>query len=1002
MLSLLSESFVILQPAIIKFLFTMKRNFYFYLTVASLMSLPQAMSAQANADIVYKQTFDYQTDLDAMTIIDGNGDGQTWEWEANGFHQGYVMNHRSADLEINDWIITPAIALEGGRAYILTYGARGNGVMANDTQRLNVSFGQGDDYSTYTTLTKDPTVKPSYTFLPFKQYLHVTTSGDYHVAFNDISHYDTYPTYLDDIYLCKGPLLVAPDSVSAFTATAGANGAAEATLTFTAPTKRVDGTALSALTKIEVLRGDVVVKTFSAPAPGAELSFTDKSVESGDVTYTVVAYNAEGDGISTQRTLFVGEDLPGRPENTASTDEGDKILLSWDAPTSGANGHYINTAALKYNVYVVYGYASKKLVAHDVVGTSIEIPNNFEGEQTQNDFEVSAVSSRGEGKSATIPAVILGTPYTLPFAESFPNGTRSTMWWRNDGSVYGGFNLEKGRSYDGDGGCAVFTPIEEDTWAEFCTGKISLKGSKQPTLKFCYLFDTYDESKLQVAVDAPGMKTKIIGVYRRDPLEIDWGRDVLDLSAYKDKPYVIIRFRGTGGDGHDICFDNVAISDGDYDTDLAVSINTTTEKVGGENAHVNLQVANFGNADVRGYSVQLYADGKLVGEARETGTLEAMRSATKVIDYHLPVGKQSVTLQAKVACDGDQNLANNTSDEKAISLSDPVLTPVSGLGMTHTGTTATLSWTAPAANTTTVTESFEDYEPFVIPQADVIGPWNLVDGDQSWTQGIPVRSSETGEVAAYPGDTQEEAFAWMVFDPTLTTPAVSTMYPGTFDAHTGKQYAIAACATDIATTATSNDDWLISPLLTGEEQKVSFYVMSPSTNLAESYEVLTSEATDDTADFTVAASGTVKGTDGWKLVECNLPAGTKYFAIRYCSYDMFMMGLDDITYSTGDGKLTGFNIYRDGKFIATVGAEATSYDDTEAGTATHAYTVTALYSRGESLPAYISTGIGAVTADDDASATLYNVGGQRIGNAQRGGVVIVRKANGQTFKILRK
>lgn len=150
MLSLLSESFVILQPAIIKFLFTMKRNFYFYLTVASLMSLPQAMSAQANADIVYKQTFDYQTDLDAMTIIDGNGDGQTWEWEANGKDQGYVMNHRSADLEINDWIITPAIALEGGRAYILTYGARGNGVMANDTQRLNVSFGQGDDYTAHT------------------------------------------------------------------------------------------------------------------------------------------------------------------------------------------------------------------------------------------------------------------------------------------------------------------------------------------------------------------------------------------------------------------------------------------------------------------------------------------------------------------------------------------------------------------------------------------------------------------------------------------------------------------------------------------------------------------------------------------------------------------------------------------------------------------------------------------------------------------------------------
>ena len=93
----------------------------------------------------------------------------------------------------------------------------------------------------------------------------------------------------------------------------------------------------------------------------------------------------------------------------------------------------------------------------------------------------------------------------------------------------------------------------------------------------------------------------------------------------------------------------------------------------------------------------------------------------------------------------------------------------------------------------------------------------MLDGDQSYTQGIPyTKVDETGVSAtymvAYPGNIQEDAFAWMVFAPSQTTPNVEELYTsGQFTPHSGKQYLMAATATDPATTSTTSDDWLISP-----------------------------------------------------------------------------------------------------------------------------------------------------------------------------------------------
>ena len=183
--------------------------------------------------------------------------------------------------------------------------------------------------------------------------------------------------------------------------------------------------------------------------------------------------------------------------------------------------------------------------------------------------------------------------------------------------------------------------------------------------------------------------------------------------------------------------------------------------------------------------------------------------------------------------------------------------------------------------------------------------------------------------------------------------------------------------------------------------------MSPS-QMQENFDILVSSRTDDTDDFTVLKSdltGTVK--DSWKQYTYVLPEGTKYFAVRYSSSDEFMMGVDDIAYTTGDGTLKGYNIYRDGKLLTTTDAATTSYNDASATAEEHTYTVTAVYSRGESCPSNAAgklTGISNIDADNNIDTTptqVYDLSGRAVNKASQRGVFIFKTKKG-AVKVVKK
>jgi len=280
-----------------------------------------------------------------------------------------------------------------------------------------------------------------------------------------------------------------------------------------------------------------------------------------------------------------------------------------------------------------------------------------------------------------------------------------------------------------------------------------------------------------------------------------------------------------------------------------------------------------------------------------------------------------------------------------------------------------LSWVAPGGTPPAGFEDgFETYADFAL----TFDPWVCVDVDQSATYGM------TG----YSWPNVYAAQAYMIFNPSATTPPITTL-----PAHGGNK--MAAC---FASTSAVNNDWLISPPVTPVAGDfLNFYARSYTAQYGlERFKVGISTGGTTPADFTII-SGTnyIQAPVDWTLYNYDLSsyAGQSIrFAIQCVSDDAFIFFVDDVSVgpipvfrtdhlasipaegtiqrSTGVAvpapqistpltrELLGYKVYRDGSLISTITNPATVvYDDMGLALGTYSYTVTAIYTSGESVPA---------------------------------------------------
>lgn len=133
----------------------------------------------------------------------------------------------------------------------------------------------------------------------------------------------------------------------------------------------IEGNELTAIGHIDILRDDEVIYTFENPAPGAQLSYTDNSAQQGNNTYKVIPYSTTGDnGLDVEGTVYCGVVVPELPTNVVLTLDGDVATLTWDAPTQGEGGGYINPDGL---IYTIYDTSYGEIIADGITGNSFSI-----------------------------------------------------------------------------------------------------------------------------------------------------------------------------------------------------------------------------------------------------------------------------------------------------------------------------------------------------------------------------------------------------------------------------------------------------------------------------------------------------------------------------------------------------------------------------------------------------------------------------------------------------
>ena len=219
-----------------------------------------------------------------------------------------------------------------------------------------------------------------------------------------------------------------------------------AQLSWTTPSVSYLGAKLSSLTGTKVYRNDQLVYTSTETTQGKSVAWTDRPSTDGYYIYKVVPYNAAGDGVYKEFAAYVGEDLPGAPQNVTLTTHGGNAEITWAAPAEGQHGGYFDNASVKYNVVRM---PDSKVV---VEGTTSLRATDAVSVKKGYSYVVTAVNKKGVGASATSKTMSFGPEDSVPFTSPLTTQDDFDRWVtadkNNDGNTWTFYKPMQTTTYD--------------------------------------------------------------------------------------------------------------------------------------------------------------------------------------------------------------------------------------------------------------------------------------------------------------------------------------------------------------------------------------------------------------------------------------------------------------------------------------------------------------------------------------------------------------------------
>lgn len=898
----------------------------------------------------YKETFDNVSSMDYVTIIDANNDGRTWQYDAANKCARMMY---SLTLDMDDWIVTPPLYLEKGKAYTFSSDFR-NYDATKYPEKAEVKMGRQPTAAAMTTTLVETTTFTGKEWTTVSSYIIPDETGIYYIGLHSQSvRNSSFYIYADNISVVEiestvpaaPELEVVPDN----------GGGLSAVVKGKAPATTLSGSALASITKLEIKRDGEIVKTYTDLTPGADFSFNETGLTQGEHTWSAVCYNAMGAGKPVEVKSYIGVDRPAAVTDVVMTETSPgKVHISWTAPTLDASGKPLGNNPITYVVA-----KGSNILAQGLTTTSFDYTVNTTG---QDFFQpiIYAYNATGLSAGTYAPFFAVGTPFRIPYIESFPGGDapsyllgvfRVNGGQPNWGLCYDGYmNIN---SADNDNGymSAKFAAVDDASM--IFTGKIDLTTAANPAVSvYTYNINngTNDNLNELDIVVREANTTDWISVKKGTIHEICngdtsvWRSVKTSLRDYKGK-VVQIGIQGTCKGYAWFLVDRIVLSDELTNNLGLTAIDAPQTSKPNVPFTIQAKVENLGANIVSDYTVEFYRTNDAVPFYSVKGTSVAP-GASKTFSTTSQLGFADEDAEgeyyAVVKYAADENADDNTSSRIKVRRIYSEKTSPTALTATGASGEATLTWTAPDVSNTggNIDDNCESYKSWDYTGA---GNWIFLDRDLG-----PRGGFQTLEI---PDNPQKSKGSFFVFEQDGVT------FNSSFAAHSGKKFFASIFNIDASTV----DDWLISPILDESEQTIKFWAKSYSSTYPEVMEILYSTTDADPSHFTSVQKVSAVPGD-WTEYAFTVPAGAKFFAVRNNGGDKFMLMLDDFTFKAGKDVPVGYNVYRDGVKITASPVAATTFKDTNVAEGDHRYDVTAVYVNGEeSAPASCTINVSTVS-----------------------------------------
>lgn len=1020
-------------------------------TVYAINGSGQGDPSDINVFIIYpaySQRFDDKKSLMGYTIInDDPMTDTTWKWN-NGQVFCYPDYHH--DDVIDDWLITPPVHLEGGKyykVYFTTYG----GNEYSENSRISMWMGSEPKAESLTSPVIDTYIlqRPNLRgAVLLKNYITAEEAGEYYFGAHAYAESNGESIYLDNLNISDPIEPNVPGPATDLVITPDKDGAKNGIVRFTVPSVGLDGKELTTdyrdkIEHVYLYIDGILFQDLGENEYGTRLAVPVTVETEGVHLFTVVCTNRRGtNNVGTGREVediaYFGINRPAAPNwvDAVETEEDGVVKITWEPSEVDYDGFPINQAHVTFDVFRYDPYDEEKPEKSLATGlTAHELTIRVQNAGAKQDFMIFGVRARTSfgGSPGRITSYInVGTPEKAPFVESFSNMKTNLVFATervsDTGAAWGYNYVIQGwddlAPVDNDRGFALMEVMFQEGSARLRSGKVDLSALEHPALTlYSYNFrDPADAERNVLKVQVREPQGDWVDVSSRVVNEITanqngWFKQQIDLGDWAGKT-IQIGLVGVAYSSYYTIIDRLDFCEWSDDNLEIYTVEAPAAAAPGREFAITAKTHNLGRTYAEDYVVELYRDGELIG-TRDCGALPVDGIARVRFTDKLPVsavGEHNYT--AQVVYGGDTDAFGNTFT-RLVTLNESQFPPVENLtGVQNQPAVVELAWTMPQLRTEpeTVTDDFEDYTPWS-RQETGIGDYTLVDKDAYPINGIMNGQQESLLPASVGPYTYQSYF---VFDST---------YGAFLDNIHYQPYSGGQCLMSMGnyqTYANSCSDWLISPVLSGREQKISFWAKSISEDYPENFRIHTNTEMEFTTLNTFTELDKVESLPTeWTKYEFTLPAGTQHFAIEHYGLNTWVMMLDDLTFERGGDErlqVNGFTIYRDGDLLGT-SARMPSFMDTEVPDGNHTYNVTVNYNLGESQPATVSLDSSAVASmlgikgawggkgeirftGEIAQADVYSVSGIHLYSLVSGeksvsvtpGVYVV-KIDGKTVKV---